>query len=59
MALTGESHLITNAHVVGDADAGQATFADGSVADLEIVGPANFGTVDAVPPCEVPEPTRW
>jgi S1-C subfamily serine protease len=38
VALTGESHLITNAHVVGDADAGQATFADGSVADLEIVG---------------------
>ena len=38
MALTGESHLITNAHVVGDADTGQATFADGSVADLEIVG---------------------
>jgi quercetin dioxygenase-like cupin family protein len=26
---------------------------------LEIVGPANFGTVDAEPPCEVPEPTAW
>jgi S1-C subfamily serine protease len=38
VALTGESHLITNAHVVGDADAGQATFADGSVADLQVVG---------------------
>ena len=32
VALTGEGHLITNAHVVGDADTGQATFADGSVA---------------------------
>jgi S1-C subfamily serine protease len=38
VALTGEGHLITNAHVVGNADAGEATFADGSVANLEIVG---------------------
>jgi quercetin dioxygenase-like cupin family protein len=26
---------------------------------LEIVGPANFSTVDAEPPCEVPAPTAW
>ena len=38
VALTGEGHLITNAHVVGNADTGEATFADGSVAKLEIVG---------------------
>ena len=38
VALTAEGHLITNAHVVGDADTGAATFADGSVATLEIVG---------------------
>ena len=38
VSLTGEGHLITNAHVVGDADSGEATFADGSVARLEIVG---------------------
>ena len=38
VALTAEGHLITNAHVVGDADTGQATFGDGSVAGLEIVG---------------------
>ena len=38
VSLTGEGHLITNAHVVGDADTGEATFADGSVARLEIVG---------------------
>ena len=38
VSLTGEGHLITNAHVVGDADAGEATFADGSVVRLEIVG---------------------
>ena len=38
VALTAEGHLVTNAHVVGDADTGQATFGDGSVAGLEIVG---------------------
>jgi S1-C subfamily serine protease len=38
VSLTGEGHLVTNAHVVGDADTGEATFADGSVARLEIVG---------------------
>lgn len=38
VVLTGEGHLITNAHVVGGADTGEATFADGSVAGLEIVG---------------------
>ncbi len=38
VVLTGEGHLLTNAHVVGNADAGEATFADGSVAALEVVG---------------------
>jgi hypothetical protein len=26
---------------------------------LEIVGPADFGTVDMPAPCEVPAPTPW
>lgn len=38
VVLTAEGHLLTNAHVVGSADTGEATFADGSVARLEIVG---------------------
>ena len=38
VALTAEGHLITNAHVVGNADTGEATFADGTVATLEIIG---------------------
>ncbi|QNN51502.1 S1C family serine protease [Nocardioides mesophilus] len=38
VVLTAEGHLLTNAHVVGDADTGEATFADGSTARLEIVG---------------------
>ncbi len=38
VVLTAEGHLLTNAHVVGSADTGEATFADGSVARLEVVG---------------------
>ncbi|MFC5728640.1 MULTISPECIES: S1C family serine protease [Nocardioides] len=38
VALTGEGHLITNSHVVGDADGGTAEFADGTVARFEVVG---------------------
>ena len=38
VVLTGEGHLLTNAHVVGSADSGEATFADGSTAALEVVG---------------------
>jgi len=38
VVLTAEGHLLTNAHVVGNADTGEATFADGSSARLEIVG---------------------
>ena len=32
VVLTGEGHLITNAHVVGARPAGEAAFADGTVA---------------------------
>ena len=38
VVLTAEGHLLTNAHVVGNADSGEATFADGSVASLDVVG---------------------
>jgi S1-C subfamily serine protease len=38
VVLTAEGHLVTNAHVVGSAETGEATFADGSSARLEIVG---------------------
>jgi S1-C subfamily serine protease len=38
VALTAEGHLVTNAHVVGHADTGEATFADGSSASLEVIG---------------------
>jgi S1-C subfamily serine protease len=38
VVLTAEGHLLTNAHVVGSSDAGEVTFADGSVAAIEVVG---------------------
>jgi S1-C subfamily serine protease len=38
VVLSREGHLVTNAHVVGDASAGEAAFADGTVARFELVG---------------------
>ena len=38
VVLTGEGHLITNAHVIGDAGGGTAAFADGTVARFDVVG---------------------
>ena len=38
MVLTRESHLVTNAHVVGDAAGGTAEFADGTAAHFDVVG---------------------
>jgi S1-C subfamily serine protease len=38
VVLTGEGHLLTNAHVVGEATGGTAEFADGTVARFEVVG---------------------
>jgi S1-C subfamily serine protease len=38
VVLTRESHLVTNAHVVGDAKDGIAEFADGTAARFDVVG---------------------
>lgn len=38
VVLTNEGHLITNAHVVGDAVQGEASFGDGTTARVEVVG---------------------
>jgi S1-C subfamily serine protease len=38
VVLSGEGHLVTNAHVVGDAASGEAAFADGTTARIEVVG---------------------
>ncbi|QZY30955.1 trypsin-like peptidase domain-containing protein [Nocardioides coralli] len=38
VVLTGEGHLVTNAHVVGSAEGGEAEFADGTNARISVVG---------------------
>jgi S1-C subfamily serine protease len=38
VVLSGEGHLVTNAHVVGDASSGEAAFADGTVASFQVIG---------------------
>jgi S1-C subfamily serine protease len=38
VVLTGEGHLVTNAHVVDQGDEGEASFSDGTSAHLEVVG---------------------
>lgn len=38
VVLTAEGHLITNAHVIGDARGGEAEFSDGTTAAIELVG---------------------
>jgi S1-C subfamily serine protease len=38
VVLTGEGHLLTNAHVVGEAPGGTAEFADGTEARIDVVG---------------------
>jgi S1-C subfamily serine protease len=38
VVLTGEGHLLTNAHEIGEADGGAAEFADGTLARFQVVG---------------------
>jgi len=38
VVLTGEGHLVTNAHVVGSASGGEAEFADGTRARFSVIG---------------------
>ena len=38
VVLTDDGHLLTNAHVVEGAASGQASFADGTVAAIEVIG---------------------
>ncbi|WP_246486387.1 S1C family serine protease [Kribbella qitaiheensis] len=38
VVLTGDGHLLTNAHVVGDGDSATAEFADGTTAQAAVIG---------------------
>ena len=60
VVLTREGHLITNAHVVGDAGDGTAEFADGTVARFDVVGRDPLSDLAVVrADREVPSPPEY
>jgi S1-C subfamily serine protease len=60
VVLTDEGHLVTNAHVVADADAGTAEFADGTAARFEVVGRDPLSDLAVVrTDREVPSPPEY
>jgi len=60
VVLTGEGHLVTNSHVVGDADDGTAEFADGTVARFDVVGRDPLSDLAVVrTDREVPSPPEY
>ena len=67
VVLSDEGHLVTNAHVVGDATGGEAEFADGTVARFEVVGTTRSATwrsscrraVPARRSTATPTPSGW
>ena len=60
VVLTGESHLVTNAHVVGDASGGTAEFADGTVARFHVVGRDPLSDIAVIrADREVPTPPEY
>jgi S1-C subfamily serine protease len=60
VVLTRESHLVTNAHVVGDADGGTAEFADGTVTQFDVVGRDRLSDLAVIrADREVPSPPEY
>jgi S1-C subfamily serine protease len=60
VVLSQEGHLITNAHVVGDATAGEAAFGDGTTARFEVVGVDALSDLAVVrTDREVPSPPEY
>src|SRR6478736_5932120 len=60
VVLTGESHLVTNAHVVGDAGDGTAEFADGTLARFQVVGRDPLSDIAVIrADREVPSPPEY
>ncbi len=60
VVLTHEGHLLTNAHVVGDFERGEASFADGSTTELAVIGRdplSDLAVVRTMGP--VPEPPEY
>jgi S1-C subfamily serine protease len=60
VVLTRESHLVTNAHVVGDAHGGTAEFADGTLAQFDVVGRDRLSDLAVIrADREVPTPPEY
>jgi S1-C subfamily serine protease len=60
VVLTGESHLVTNAHVVGSANGGTAEFADGTEAHFDVIGRDRLSDLAVVrADREVPSPPEY
>ncbi len=60
VVLSREGHLVTNAHVVGDARSGEAAFADGTTARFEVVGVDALSDLAVVrADREVPSPPEY
>jgi S1-C subfamily serine protease len=60
VVLTTQSHLVTNAHVVGDAPGGAADFEDGTSAAFEVVGRDPLSDLAIIrADQEIPEPPEY
>jgi S1-C subfamily serine protease len=60
VVLTEDGHLLTNAHVVGDAGGGTAEFADGTTAQLRVAGVDRLSDLAVVrADREIPDPPEY
>ncbi|MFL6118174.1 S1C family serine protease [Actinophytocola sp.] len=56
VVFTDEGHLLTNAHVVGSASHGEATYADGEEAQFRVVGVDPLSDLAVLRAADAPEP---
>ncbi|HEU4948433.1 MAG TPA: trypsin-like peptidase domain-containing protein [Kribbella sp.] len=60
VVLTGDGHLLTNAHVVGGAGSGTAEFADGTTAQLHVAGVDRLSDLAVLrADREIPDPPEY
>jgi S1-C subfamily serine protease len=60
VVLTEDGHLLTNAHVVGEADGGTAEFADGTTAQLRVAGVDRLSDLAVLrADREIPDPPEY
>jgi serine protease Do len=56
VVFTDEGHLLTNAHVVGSANHGEATYADGEESQFRVIGVDPLSDLAVLRAAEAPEP---